>query len=152
MPFVRLAVARLQPSSIADCHLSAVALTDFVQIAPHRTVTLAPPAGNAVSVTIAGEAIGQAFGPAGLFPANRVEVSLEQRIPGYPDEAGWEPASATITPVSTLPAGTLWQGTVGLPTASGGQHRLAIREYEQLPSDQASPDLRLVFADTIPLP
>jgi hypothetical protein len=151
-PFIRLAVARFQPSSIADCHLSAVALTDFVQIAPHRSVTLAPQTGNVVSVTIAGEATGQAFGPSGLLPANRFEVSLERRIPGFPDEAGWEPANAVVTPGALGSAGVLWQGTVALPTGAGGQHRLAIREYEQLPSDQASLDRRLVFADTILLP
>jgi hypothetical protein len=151
-PFVRLAVARFQPSSIADSHLSAVALTDFVQIAAHRSVTLAPQGGSSLSVTIAGEAIGQAVGPTSLLPGNLFDVTVERRIPDFPDEAGWEPASATVTPSSAAGAGVLWQGTVTLPAGSGGRHRLAIREYEQLPSDQSSLDRRLVFADTIPLP
>ena len=153
-PFVRLAVARFQPSSITDCHLSAVALTDFVQIAPHRSVTLAPQAGNSVSVAIAGEAIGQAFGPSGLLPANLFEVTVERRIPGFPNEAGWEPVDATITPQTTDP-GVFWQGTVTLPGGPTGSHCLAIREYEQLPADDTTLGTlgrRLVFADTIPLP
>jgi hypothetical protein len=38
--FVRLAIARFQPNSIAACHLSEVTLVDFIQISPDRTVVL----------------------------------------------------------------------------------------------------------------
>jgi hypothetical protein len=127
-------------------------LTDFVQIAPHRSVSLAPQGSGAINVTVAGEATGRAFGPNGLLPANAIEVTVERRLAGFPDEAGWEPVAATVTPAATVPAGTLWQGTVSPPSSAGGQFRLAIREFEQLPSDRATLDRRLVFADTIPLP
>jgi hypothetical protein len=42
-PFVRLALARYQPHSVDGAHLSRVAMTDFIQLAPDRTaeVTLA---------------------------------------------------------------------------------------------------------------
>ena len=39
-PFIRLAVARYQPSSVITCHLSRVVQTDFVQLAPDRTCKL----------------------------------------------------------------------------------------------------------------
>lgn len=153
MPFVRLAVARFQPHSIAHCELSAIALTDFVQVAAHRTVSLSRSGSTTLAVTVSGETTGNAFQPDGrLFPANRIEVALERRIPGVPDEFGWEAASATIQ-AGAVSREILWQGTVTLP--SSGEHRLVIREYEQLPSDDAPAGglgSRLVFADTIPLP
>lgn len=36
-PFVRLAVDRYQPSSLAGLHLSPVVKCDFVQLPPNRT-------------------------------------------------------------------------------------------------------------------
>jgi hypothetical protein len=39
-PFIRLAVARFQPSSLMHCHVSRVVQTDFVQLAPDRTCKL----------------------------------------------------------------------------------------------------------------
>lgn len=63
-PFVRLALARYQPVSVPDAHLSCVVLADFVQLAPDRfatvvfdqsdpataTITLSGPAPNATEV------------------------------------------------------------------------------------------------------
>lgn len=37
-PFIRLALTRYQPWSIAHCHLSRVVMTDFIQVVPDRTV------------------------------------------------------------------------------------------------------------------
>jgi hypothetical protein len=39
-PFVRLALARYQHNSVRGAHLSRVALTDFIQLAPDRLVTV----------------------------------------------------------------------------------------------------------------
>jgi hypothetical protein len=39
-PFVRLALARFQPYSLADCHLSAVTLIDTAQLSPTRNLTV----------------------------------------------------------------------------------------------------------------
>ncbi len=53
-PFVRLAVARYQPDSIADAELSPVALTDWVQPLPERTTTVSRPDAEHVQVTVTG--------------------------------------------------------------------------------------------------
>ncbi|MGH2729265.1 MAG: hypothetical protein ACRDJI_01505, partial [Actinomycetota bacterium] len=46
-PFVRLALARYQPKSVPDAHLSRVVLADFVQLAPDRSATITFDAVNA---------------------------------------------------------------------------------------------------------
>ena len=45
-PFVRLALARYQPYSVPDAHLSPVVLADFVQLAPDRQATITTVAGK----------------------------------------------------------------------------------------------------------
>jgi hypothetical protein len=39
-PFVRLALARYQPQSLADAHLSRVVLADFIQLLPDRSASI----------------------------------------------------------------------------------------------------------------
>ena len=53
-PFVRLAVARYQPHSIAGCELSPVAVTSWVQPLPTRTLTVSRPDPQHVQVTLTG--------------------------------------------------------------------------------------------------
>ncbi|GEL96017.1 hypothetical protein [Cellulomonas composti] len=53
-PFVRLAVARFQPDSIAGCALSPVGLTSWAQPLPTRTTTVNRPNPRAVRVTVTG--------------------------------------------------------------------------------------------------
>jgi hypothetical protein len=53
-PFVRLAVARYQESSIDGCALSPVTLTSWVQPLPARTCTVSRPDASTVRVTLTG--------------------------------------------------------------------------------------------------
>lgn len=53
-PFVRLAVARYQPSSIEGCLLSPVGLTSWVQPLPTRIATVNRPDADHVRVTVTG--------------------------------------------------------------------------------------------------
>ena len=53
-PFVRLAVARYQASSIDGCTLSPVTLTSWVQPLPARTCTVSRPDAGTVRVTLTG--------------------------------------------------------------------------------------------------
>ena len=39
-PFVRLALARYQPQSLPNAHLSRVVLADFIQLAPDRAASM----------------------------------------------------------------------------------------------------------------
>lgn len=55
-PFVRLAVARYQPTSLPDCSLSPVVMTDWVQPLPARTATLSRPDVGHVQLTVSGAA------------------------------------------------------------------------------------------------
>jgi hypothetical protein len=55
-PFIRLALARFQPFSIEDCHLSRVVLTDFIQLVPDRTLDLRWVSANKVRIKIYGPA------------------------------------------------------------------------------------------------
>ncbi|HTO03813.1 MAG TPA: hypothetical protein VL069_08935, partial [Opitutus sp.] len=60
-PFIRLALARFQPFSIADCHLSRVVLMDFVQLVPDRTLDVRWINANTVRVKIFGPAPTETF-------------------------------------------------------------------------------------------
>ena len=40
-PFIRLALARYQPKSLPDAHLSRVVLADYVQLVPERAASIA---------------------------------------------------------------------------------------------------------------
>jgi hypothetical protein len=165
-PFVRLALARYQPNSLPGLGLSTVVLADFVQLMPQRTVTVTPASGdpNSFSVTVEGLSYQGRSLPTPITPAaspgsgfeiepspemaapNLIQVSLEQRIAGTQDEAGWEPATgvagARITAANAeSAAGTgatrLWSGMVTLPqTRQPGQFRVVIREYQHLLTDE----------------
>jgi hypothetical protein len=173
-PFVRLALARYQPNSLPGMELSRVVLSDFVQIAPPRTVTVTQASDNHNSFTI--QVNGLSYGSAewaSMDPSSAqlevlnlspdlpdldkilpipylIDVSVEQRIPGATDEAGWQPADASqavqiqITSWAQAgqpsPAGAsmplLWNGDVTLPGDRGaGQFRIVIKELEHLASD-----------------
>jgi hypothetical protein len=60
-PFIRFALARFQPFSIEDCHLSRVVLMDFVQLVPDRTLDVRWVGTNTVRVKIYGNAPTETF-------------------------------------------------------------------------------------------
>ncbi|HEX5414753.1 MAG TPA: hypothetical protein VFZ25_03745 [Chloroflexota bacterium] len=153
-PFVRLALAQYQPTSVKDAHLSRVVLADFAQLTPGRTVSVVrnstrPPS---LDVTVSGLSYQQVTGTGG---PSRVEVSFEQRWPdGDPTTVGelaWSPVpNLTTTPLVpiTLRGGTLWQATLALPS-SKNDLRLVIKEFELYSNGGVPPQRRLVFADTV---
>ena len=53
-PFVRLAVARYQPNSLAGLELSTAVLCDFAQLPPERAMTMSRPDEGSVRVTVTG--------------------------------------------------------------------------------------------------
>ncbi len=113
-PFVRLAVARYQPDSLANCHLSTPVRCDFVQVPPERTLSVSRTDLRHVRVVLSGPVgvrarFREAASPAGLFAAsvmqNRVVVaSLQQTRPEHPrrprveDREGHGPAGARPRP------------------------------------------------------
>lgn len=147
-PFVRLAVARYQPQSIADCELSSIALTGWVQPLPVRTLTVSRPDAWHVRVTLSGvvswlrpenepppyrelpERRPNADTPVGddavraarLRRSRTVRSTIQHRAAGAGD-LEWETFScATLHAVSVEESGgfrATWTGTLNLPRATG---------------------------------
>jgi hypothetical protein len=133
-PFVRLALARYQPRSVAGAHLSPVVLADFAQLLPERFLTVNKAAGGVV-VSVSGPA-----------PASSVfEASIERLAP----EAGdleWQAVGSPVTLTTNTAAITARTGTLTLPTAVAGKLRVAIREWEVYSNGR-----RLVYAENWPV-
>jgi hypothetical protein len=145
-PFVRLALARYQPHSLPNAHLSRVIMTDFIQLAPDRTAEVALSAGTA-SVTVRGYAgrnvladiAAAAFpifapGASPSGPNTTMRLALERRVPGIPGDLGWERVGKEITlaPAATAGFHVTWTGSLALPAGAleGGSHRLVLTEVE----------------------
>jgi hypothetical protein len=162
-PFVRLALARFQPHSIAGVELSRVVMTDFMQLAPHRAVAVVRQGANQLTVTVSGpthQSHADPFNPDGRV-GTLVGVRVQERIRGTSDEAGWLPSGqAVITPtIATATDDLLWQGGVTLPSGRiPGQFRLLVEEREMLTGvlaegyrPQDKPASRVVFAESVEL-
>jgi hypothetical protein len=155
-PFIRLVLARYQPNSIPNAHLSRLVLADFAQIAPDRTatVTFNDKDPHLMQITVAG--------PAPYRTTNRVVVSLEQQLVGADGgdpELGWVPVDkGTLTLQSTSVGNeTRWSGEFTLPPLPTPLPplRLVVREYELFPGSGEGatiavvPATRLVYAEVL---
>jgi len=179
-PFVRLALARFQPHSLPNAHLSRVVMTDFIQLAPDRTaeVVLSP---GVAAITVRGFAgrnyvadlspypfIEQGLVGLGTAPNTTMRVALERRVPGVPGDLGWERVGGEVE-LSATPSGfyVSWTGKIQLSAklddVSGG-YRLLITETETFLRDYPIPGdpivsvsprdfvrERVVYADTFEL-
>ena len=153
LPRSPLGLARFQPNSVPDAHLSRVVLADFVQLTANRTasITRDPKHSDTLNVAVTGRSYSLLQSAAG---PSTVEVSLEQqRDQTNIDEAGelgWEqvPASAKELVPSAGPGGTtMWTGQITLPKGPPGQFRVIVEEFERFSSTPG--DRRLVYADAI---
>jgi hypothetical protein len=166
-PFVRLALARYQPNSLAGVHLSRVALADFIQLAPGRAVSVTPAAGapSVRNVTVTGKTYRQSRSGLGKDGTDLTEgggttvrVTVESRdAPSkfVARDAGGEldwGAGETVT-LARSADGQSWAGPVTLPANPGAkQLRLVIRETEALIDSSGNVRLeRLVYADVVRL-
>ncbi|GAA3464271.1 hypothetical protein ACFFSW_17050 [Saccharothrix longispora] len=150
-PFVRLALARFQPMSVAGCHLSSVVTADFAQLAPDRSVVVTGSgATRAVQVSGPGATVTQSG------RLNEVWVSVERELAGVTDPVlRWQPAGAGFATTMSTPVtsgGVLtWSGTVSLPTWTGAL-RLVVEEFEvHRDGSGGLAATRLVHTDTVPL-
>jgi hypothetical protein len=149
-PFVRLALARFQPESIDDAHLSPIVLTDFIQLTANRTATVSL-AGSEASVSVSG--IGphnivaervfpffdEAFGPPSpmLGHSRRVAVQVQTRASGVQSDLAWSDIGDEVF-LPLIPSrgeGNTWRGKVPLPDTNADDRRLLIREYEYFFTD-----------------
>jgi hypothetical protein len=145
-PFVRLALARYQPHSVPNAHLSRVVMTDFIQLAPDRRTELTLSDGTA-AVTVKGYAGRNIVQDTeGLIfqridfqtsdpgkPNTKVRAVLERRVPGIAGDLGWERVGNEITlNPSTAGYFVTWTGSLNLPDEAigGGDYRILVTEVE----------------------
>jgi len=157
-------VARHQPISVTGVELSPAVATDLVQLLPDRTVTVTQDPVNAsqIHLRVDGPVFTAGSWPdwpqlpsdavwvTGIDPVpDLIQVSIEQRIPGGTDDAGWrQPAlgdlgvhiavsSAVLSTGATDPTAPLWEGTITLPAGlAPGDLRIVILEQEHLLTDR----------------
>jgi hypothetical protein len=151
-PFVRLALARYQPNSLAGVELSRVVLADYAQLAADRTATFSFPA--------TGPPVFRLSGPVGLNKLSQdsiiadpspvphlgmsrlVRVTLQRRdaaVQAKEDPLGWVGVSETILALkSKTGPDVTWEGSLALPDGIRGKrtHRLLITESEVFLTDQ----------------
>jgi len=165
-PFVRLALVRYQPDSIAGVELSRVVVADFAQLAPDRTasvsLTQVQSGQDQLIITLTGVfGVVQVSAPSGsLGPQpNDVDVVLEQGS-SLGDE-GWVPvsqaqaylafnSSGNNSSEAAYPSGvqTLENDIVLASTLDRSKLRLVFREYEYnaYTTTDAASRRRLVYA------
>jgi len=141
-PFVRLAVARYQPSSLLENHLSNVVLADFCALAPNRWLTVSNTNPTRRSVTVFGPApesssgYAEAFSfhtttydeekatvrlPVDIAKSTVIEVWVEQLTAAHGEDFGWRKISTGIE--------SLWQqaSTPGASAAKAATRPLAAK-------------------------
>jgi hypothetical protein len=155
-PFIRIALARYQPHSIAGTELSQVVLTDYAQLAPDRSaaLTVSPASPQTGRLWVGGLA---PSGPTRSF----ITVTAERRDPTINSDLGWKAApSAEVrviegSPAPSDPQSVLWEGSIVFAAAPPpGRYRVVIREYELYETDPLSGDIsggptygeRLIYA------
>jgi hypothetical protein len=165
--FVRLQVARYQPSSITGAaqqglvtgkHLSTSVQVDFVQILPDRSVSLATNS-TSFTVLVTGSVAANDRGKAaasGQTGATAIRNSyffsarLQRRTTGS-GEIGWSEFGAEVELLAGSGGANLLAGSVPRPIKQNGyEYRLLVREFELWTPDPSlglpTPQRRLVFA------
>ncbi|MEI7725087.1 MAG: hypothetical protein WCK09_08270 [Bacteroidota bacterium] len=162
-PFIRLALARYQPNSIVDAHLSKVVQTDFIQLANERTLNLVID-DNRTECSIEVTGYGPEYNVNGKISGNLMEVNLEKLTGPNPD-FDWEPVSegSFIKGSITLALREInyfctWFSPTNIqlpprPIRRNNKYRIVVREFEKYLSDASAPNYekRLVYTDIIEL-
>lgn len=154
-PFVRLALARYQPNSIAGEHLSRVVFPDFAQLVAERTATTRRVGSSAaLSVTLQGPG-GYTELARRLVPAfagddeqrlelSRFAVAQVERLPAdATTDLAWTAVGDEFRLGLTANglADVRYSGRIPVPTKRRGeQFRLALREYEIFSTDESEAD------------
>ena len=134
-PFVKLALVRYQPASLAGVELSRVVQADFIQLTPDRSMGLTYPSATEVAVKV--------LGPAYLSTTSRTTpdtmrayLQLKAVETSDPD-LQWvidpaQPNGTLLTVTSLSESHTVWTGTVKLPKARGTiPYRILVAEFEE---------------------
>ncbi len=158
-PFVRLALARYQPYSILDCHLSRVVQTDFIQLVPDRTLDLRPNGTRKYRVKIFGPAPTETYVSRILssatvrsMPAPKAAADVLPSLPTSAQIANvFRPGELTaIAEAGRIPGNI--GGLLPKPEPAAASQRPGLNQYsvtlEKLPKN-ASPDFGWVVDDRL---
>ncbi len=153
-PFVKLGLARYQPNSISNVHLSRVVAPEWAQLLPDRTATLTRLSAGRARISLRGPGaysdvaklvLGQAAsGPEGLAMSRFAVAQVERRAETANTDLAWRPASDEVRlelSVATAFSDIRYTGSVEIPAVpEGEQLRVTIREYEILRTDASQAD------------
>jgi len=135
-PFIRLALARYQPNSVANVELSPVAQAQFTQLNPDRALSVSYVDATRVNLVVTGLAAGNGD--------PQLTATVQVADPALSGDVAWHDAGPAVD-LGSSGAGQ-WRGQVVLPAARGSQpFRLVIQEYEPFPDGGS----RLVYADAV---
>jgi hypothetical protein len=140
-PFLRFALARFQPNSLAGVELSPVVLAQFAQLNPDRTLSAVfdPVDTTRVHVTVAGTTY-----TATPQKTSQVKILVQVADPKPLGALGWKTVFEGELAASS-PAGQ-WSGDIRLPGGRGSQPmRLVVEERERLSVEGT----RLVYVDAV---
>ena len=171
-PFVRLALARFQPNSIARAHISRVVLTDFIQLVPDRTAAVTIDSPTKLTVQVAGVY--------GLRTSQDLHFSFSAPRPSElhrrvgEEDGEWvvrlgtgrsRRSGATYDDNGSRPGGVDPREAIRDEDGVGergmrmtqqvrrgtGEYRVVIKEYETYQTSNSQTGTRLVYVDTIEL-
>ncbi len=166
-PFVRLVVARYQPSSIAGVELSRTVQLDIMQVAPGRTITVTRTGTGANTIQkVSMSGYDYTDGPESTPPKanylisphglSRVQVVVERRNTSYKADQlmGWT-EHKTYEMKRSVPKNFVYTWATTQPiTLPKGPVRLVVRQFEWVASDgnrydRVGTGFRLVHQDII---
>jgi hypothetical protein len=162
-PFVRFGLARYQPHSIDDCHLSRVVTPEWAQLPAERTATVTQVEPHQYRIQLRGpagytEAAADLVGIEADMDGHRMQLSRfafaqVERLPvGARSDLDWVPVGRGTHMSPTIArtySDVRYTGGISVPKRKRGERmRLAIREYEMLETDLSQND-RVLFNDKI---
>lgn len=159
-PFIRLALARYQPISLTNAHLSRAVLADFIQTAQDRTFTVIrdPNEPQLLLLTAVGISYGGTRNADGTLRSGPsvMRVQLEQRSHLFAGDFGWQAVGEPVflSPSQGNGPDTVWTGRMIVPPDAWPK-RLVVEELERLSADGTFGPTgtleRLVYTDIVPI-
>lgn len=142
-PFVRLALARYQPSSVDGLHLGPVSLVDVVQLEPDRAASVAISGGgdkqtarvSLSGATYAANEVGQGPGIARAILERYDGPTGPKDTPSL--SAAWTPMqTVTLQPAARGRNTATWTGSLTVPKSRpASRYRIVIEQFEEIRTD-----------------